>query len=217
MTTRAGELKSVFKGGESELLNEIARLAIFYEDLRLEINELRILHRRIVELGEPNLDYNVSYYLRRSLATLVEFRGTFVQVKQCKEFRESEHKLNQLHATYISEADKFFNKNWARIKDLRNEFAGHIQASAVKFATKNFDRHVGTITWNPAPESWATEIECDFAGMVLNGVISSKLQAGRGTLDEWQKALEMISSGFNHAQAAMVALVHAFLLDRFGK
>ena len=52
--------------------------------------------------------------------------------------------------------------------------------------------------------------------MILAGVISSKLQSGTDAAEELKKAVDMLSKAFNHAQAAMVALVHAFLWDSFG-
>jgi len=215
--TRFAELKRVFRGGQSELLNGIARLAILYEDLRLEMGEFHSLHRSVIELGESDMDHRVSYFLRRSLATLVEFRGALTVVRKTHEFKKAEPGLTALDARYIADADRFLQQNWAQIKELRNEFAGHIQAGAVDFAMKHLTNEVGKVTWNPDPDKWTLGIECDFAGVVLAGVISSKLQAGGDVLAELRKALEILSLGLNHAQAAMVALVHAFLWDSFGR
>ena len=82
---------------------------------------------------------------------------------------------------------------------------------------RHLTNEVGKVTWNPDPDAWTVGIECDFAGVVLAGVISSKLQSGGDVRAELRKALEIISQGLNHAQAAMGALVHAFLWDSFGK
>lgn len=215
--TRVGELRRIFRDGQSELLNGIARLSIFYEDLRLEMGEFRGLHRSVIEQGEPDRDNRVTYFLRRALATLVEFRGSLTRVLMTDEFKRAQSGLTAMDAKYIADADNFLQQNWTQIKELRNEFAGHIQARAVDFAIKHLSNEVGKVTWNPDPDVWTVGIECDFAGVVLAGVISSKLQSGSDVLGELQKALGIISQGFNHAQAAMVALVHAFLWERFGK
>ncbi len=215
--TRVGELRRVFRGGQSELLNGIARLAILYEDLRLEMCELRSLHRSVIELGESGLDHRVSYFLRRSLATLVEFRGGLTAVRMTDEFKKAEPALTDLDVRCIADADEFLQQKWTLIKELRNEFAGHIQARAVKFAVEHLTDEVGRVTWNPAPDAWTVGIECDFAGVLLAGVISSKFQAGGDVLAELRRAMDVLSVGFGHAQAAMVALVHAFLWDSFGR
>jgi hypothetical protein len=71
--TRVAELRKVFRGGESELLNGIARLAILYEDLRLEMNEFRRLQKLVVERDEPDTDNRTPYFLRNAIGTLAEF------------------------------------------------------------------------------------------------------------------------------------------------
>lgn len=214
--TRVAELRMVFKGGRSELLNGIARLAILYEDLRLEMKEFQGLHRKVIQLGEPDTDNRVTYFLRRGLETLVEFGSGLSVIRKADEFKKAASGLMALDARCIADADKFIQQNWTRIKELRNEFAGHIKASAVTFAVEHLTDEVGRVTWNPASDAWSVGIECDFAGVLLAGVISSKLQPGGDVLTELRKAFEILSQGFNHAQGAMVALVHAFLWDRFG-
>jgi hypothetical protein len=60
-------------------------------------------------------------------------------------------------------------------------------------------------------------LECDFAGQIVVGAISSKLPANTDVQAEAQNALGVIIDGFVHVQAAMCALAHAFLWDRFGR
>jgi len=215
--TRFAELQRVFRSGQSDLLNTIARLAILYEDLRLEMREFQKSHTAVIELGEEDTENRVPYFLRRALETLVEFGRGLNALRGMAEFKSATPSLAPLDAKYIIDADKFIQHNWARIKELRNEFAGHIQADAVEFAVKHLTNEVGKVTWNPDPSGWTVGIECDFAGVLLAGVISSKLQSGTDVMSELRKALEIVAQGFNHAQAAMLALVHAFLWDSFGK
>jgi hypothetical protein len=214
--TRVGELRRVFKGGESELLNNISRLAILYEDLRLEMKEFEKLQQTVMEEGQPDSDNRVPYFLRRSLATLVEFRGALTTIRKSAEFKLAEPNLTTLDARCILDADRFLQQNWTQIKDLRNEFAGHIQIGPIESTMKNLTNDVGKVTWNPDSAGWTVGIECDFAATLLAGVITSSLPVGSDVLGEFRKAVEVISDEFNHAQAAMVALVHAFLWDRFG-
>jgi hypothetical protein len=215
--TRIAELRRVFKGGQSELLNGIARLAILYEDLRLEMNEFQTAHRKVIELGEGDTEGRVLYFLRRALETLVEFGRGLNVIRSMDEFKKASPGLTALDTRYIADADRFILQNWTRIKELRNEFAGHIQAEAVEFAVKHLTSEVGKVTWNPDSDAWTVGIECDFTRVLLAGAISSKFQSGSDVPAELRKALEMLSQGFNHVQGAMVALVHAFLWESFGE
>src|SRR5262249_31273982 len=84
------------------------------------------------------------------------------------------------------------------------------------FALSHFKEEVGHVTWNRNSDGWTMKLECDFAWQILAGAISSRLQAGTDVRLELHKALDILSKGFIHAQAAMCALVHAFLWDSFG-
>jgi hypothetical protein len=210
-----GELRKIFKGGRSELLTGIARLAILYEDLRLEMKEFQGLHHKVIVLGGTDTDNRGIYFLRRALETLVEFGRGLNTIRRMSEFKTAEPGLTKLDAGFIADADKFLQQNWARLKDLRNEFAGHIQSEGVRFALEHLTNEVGLVTWKPVPDAWTVGIECEFAGVLLAGAISSKLQGGTDVLTELNTALDILAKGFGHAQGAMVALVHAFLWERF--
>ena len=214
-TTRFGNLGRVFKDGESDLLVGIARLSVLYEDLRLEIEELRIVQAK-PEAERTSADqYRVMYFLRRALSTLIEFRGGLTTVRLTPEFKSTS--LSTMDEGYIARADQYLQQHWPKIKDLRNEFGGHVQLPGVRFATQHFSDVVDKVTWNQSSNGWSMWLECDFAGHVVAGAISSKLTAGADVRSELRTALTIISEGFVHAQAAMVALVHAFVWDRFGR
>jgi hypothetical protein len=214
-TTRFGNLGRVFKDGESELLVGIARLSVLYEDLRLELAELHEVNTKPEEERTAADQYRVMYFLRRALSTLIEFRGGLTTVCLTQEFKNAT--LSSWESAYIARADSFLQAHWDKLKALRNEFGGHVKLPGITFATEHFSDVVGSVTWNRSREEWSMGLECDFAGHVVAGAISSKLVAGTDVRTELHTALSIISDGFLHAQAAMVALVHAFLWDRFGR
>lgn len=214
-TTRFGNLGRIFKEGESDLLNGIARLSVLYEDLRLELEELRIVQEKPEEERTAADQYRVMYFLRRALSTLIEFRGGLTTVRLTPEFKSAS--LSTMDEGYIAKADQYLQEHWPKIKDLRNEFGGHVQLQGVRFATQHFSDVIGSVTWNRATDGWSMALECEFAGHVVAGAISSKLATGTDVRAELRTALQIISDGFLHAQAAMVAFVHAFLWDRFGQ
>ena len=215
--SRFGDLGNVFKSGTSELLNAIARLAVLYEDLRLELQELRAIEWKMAHTEESLPEYRVIYFLRRALSTLVEFRGTLTVVRKSSEFKQAEWTLTAMDAGNITGADRFLQQNWQQINECRNTFGAHIQHSGVEFATSNLTGVVGSVTWNSAADGLPMGLECDFAAQIVAGAFSSRLQTGADVRTEAQNALAVISEGFVHTQAAMCALVHAFLWNRFEK
>jgi len=215
--SRVGNVGRIFDAGRSELLNEIARLSIFYEDLRLEMLALRELHAKATELN-TDLAYQVMYYMRRGLATLEEFRSGLACVRRLAEFKSAERRwMTKLDATLVVDADRHFQKHAREIKALRNEFAGHIGINSVRVGLENFADLPGGISWTTGVDGWTMGLECEFAGAVLASVISANLQNGSNVRDELRRANEIMMTGFHHAQASMCALAHAFLWDHFGR
>ncbi len=105
------------------------------------------------------------------------------------------------------------------MKELRNEIGGHLDLRNVEFATSNFTpKFVGKVTWDKSTrENYAPPLQLHYANEIMAGVVSSKLQNGVDMVVELRAALELIMEGYQHANAAMYALVHAFLWDRFGR
>ena len=187
---------------------------MLYEDLRLEIRELRAIDEAYRATGKPIPEFRVIYFLRRALGTLCEFRRGLTAVRICAEFKDAKSGLNVLDARSIASADTFLQKNWQQIKDFRNEFGAHMQEAGVRFAAKNLDGIIGSITWNHGSNMG---LECDFAAQIVAGAIVSKLPPSSDPKAEASKALQTVIEAFVHVQAAMCALAHAFLWTRFGK
>src|SRR5579884_1791125 len=160
-TTRFADLGRVFKSGESMMLTSIARLAVLYEDLRLEITELRTIHAMHGATEAPIPDYRAIYFLRRAINTLDEFRRGLTAVRKYDEFKQAERNLTSLDANSILSADRFLQKNLKQINDFRNEFGAHIQEQGVRFAVENLGGAVGSITWNSALDG-LMGLECGF-------------------------------------------------------
>jgi hypothetical protein len=214
--TRLSRLDQVFRYGKSELLNRLARLSVLYEDFRIEWYALRgdIPFGDLDTIGNK---YRTVYFLRRSLATLNEYQGGLTQVLTTDEFKRAKPGLSEMDASEIVAANSYFQKNTQRIKELRNEFGGHLKLASVEFATTHFSSDVfGKVTWD-SPKTEGLSLELHYANEVVAGAISSRLQGGANLVDELRTALEVIMQGYVHVQGSMLALTHAFLWDRFGR
>jgi hypothetical protein len=143
--TRFGNLGRVFKEGESELLIGIARLSVLFEDLRLELDALRAVQDKPEAERTSDDQYRVMYFLRRSLSTLIEFRGGLTTVRLTAEYKQAS--LTPMDDGYINRAEQFLQQHWDRLKELRNEFGGHLQLPGIRFATQHLSDVVGSVTW----------------------------------------------------------------------
>jgi hypothetical protein len=90
--TRFGNLGQVFREGESELLNEVARVTILYEDLRLELGELRVINERRDAKGPMDGDdFRVAYFMRRALVTLIGISSRAYDAAQNRRFQTANY------------------------------------------------------------------------------------------------------------------------------
>ena len=216
-TSRFGSLQRVFRGGESPLLNHVARLSVLYEDFRIERGALLAEETSLGEIDTLGQHYRTMYFIRRSLGTLIEFQGGLTQLMSLGEFKAARQRLSKKDGDCIDAANLYFQKHAARMKELRNEFGGHLKASAIEFCTSSFPPDlVGKVTWNSSNVKGRLWLELHYANELVAGVISSKLQ-GVSVQDELVNALAMIFDSYGHVLAATYALVHAFLWDRFGR
>src|SRR5579862_5472808 len=134
--TRFGRLDRVFKNGGSDLLNAIARLAVLYEDFRIEKGGLPPPEGALGELDTLGHSYRLIYFLRRSVATLTEFHGGLTTIQQMPEFKAAKASLSKQDAKYIDQANHYFQEHRERLKELRNAFGGHLKQESVTLAVK---------------------------------------------------------------------------------
>jgi hypothetical protein len=215
-TSRCARLQRVFRAGESPLLNCVARLSVLYEDLRVEHGALQARESSLGEIDALGLHYRTMYFVRRSLGTILEFQGGLTQLTASPEFKASSPHLLNMDAEHIDAANRYFQNHVQRLKELRNEFGGHLKISAVEFATRNFGPEVvGRVTWDSSYSETHLSLELHYANEVMAGVISSKLQ-GVDITNELANALTVIFDSYRHISGATAALVHAFLWERFG-
>jgi hypothetical protein len=217
ITARFANLGRVFKGGESDLLNQVACLAVLYEDLRIELNGLKTGEERLGDLDTLGWNYRFFYFLRRSLVTLCEFRGALTRIGMSPEFKEAKDALALHHRQHIADADRFFQEHADLLKGLRNDLGGHLKDRVVKFAAGHLDNAVGKAIWNSSPEGEVLALELHFALDVVCQSLCSKFEEGKDAVEELHRITEVVFAGFLHVQAAMYAIARAFLWDEFGR
>jgi hypothetical protein len=190
---------------------------VLYEDFRIERGALLAAEGSLGEIDTLGNHYRTMYFIRRLLGTLHEFQGCLTQLLATREFKDAKHQLFEKHRDHIDSANLYFQRHVERMKDLRNEFGGHLKATAVEFATRTFaPEAIGKVSFdssNPTERLW---LELHYANELVVGIISSKVQGG-DVHQELVKALEMIFDSYGHVLGATYALVHGFIWNRFGR
>src|SRR5262245_61397739 len=134
--TRFAPIRKVFAQGRSSLMDCLAQISVLYEDLRIETFALTANKKEVKRLDVLDRRYRVHYFLRRSIATLLEFSGSLVKLSRTEEFKadkrasfhqdasKAKKSQRELFDT-VSKALRFFNDHHSLLRDLRNAVGGH--------------------------------------------------------------------------------------------
>lgn len=154
-------------------MDSLAQMSVLYEDLRIETFALTANDKEVERLDHLDKGYRVHYFLRRSMATLLEFRGALLRMSRTGEFkaertscfhrdasltRKSQRELFDM----VSDALTFFDNHHDVLKSLRNAVGGHFSDRAAHQATANVDPNAigklevtfdksrrGAVEWTP--------------------------------------------------------------------
>jgi hypothetical protein len=73
--TRVAPIRRILTAAEPEVMVQLLRLIVLYEDLKLELAGLHVLRDR--NFDEVSLHYRQMYFVRRAFATLWEMDSAF--------------------------------------------------------------------------------------------------------------------------------------------
>jgi hypothetical protein len=197
---RAKELTRVFTPSGSNFSAKIARLGPLYEDLRIET--FGIAEDEIPAMDQLDVNYRPVYFLRRSIATLLEFAEAIRHIEESPDFSLVARGLaaNPKLEQYWIKASKFFDRKDEQLRRFRNDFGGHFGLEAARWAILNVDRastdgiEVGKLLY------------LRFAGEI---VATAMQRQGSGSNRE-QKIRNLIATRCVHC------LVTCYLWEKFG-
>jgi len=220
-------LQRVFAQGRSPLMDCLAQMSVLYEDLRIETFALTANEDEVKRLDCLDHKYRINYFLRRSIATLLEFRGCLIKMSRTEEFRtersssfnpdapKSRKSQRELFAT-VSKALRFFDLHHALLKALRNAVGGHFNDMAAAQATSNVGPEaVGRleVIFDNARRGAGPKLH--YAGEIAATAFAKSLPGIKPRQEEIDDAIQMISEGYAHAVRSAHALVILFLWERF--
>jgi hypothetical protein len=136
--TRMRQLRHVLPPSPKSLLHEnIARLAVLYEDLRIELTAASA--SLIRKLDRVDSRYRRNYFLRKCIGTIVEFAEAIRFLDGSPEFKVIKSNFSTDILKYWTEGVKFVRKHERFLKSVRNDIGGHFGTNAAKYAVLNLD------------------------------------------------------------------------------
>jgi hypothetical protein len=212
--TRAKDLQRVFTLPAKRLLHaHIARLSVLYEDLRIEA--YGIVEESLPALDSNDADYRKNYFLRRSIATLIEFAEEIRLLDKLDDFDEIKSTFTDVSLIRWNKAVRFFGRYESYLKKIRHDTGGHFGLPAAIYAVSDI------------PASYAGKIEIvrggnDGAGVKLHFAgqiaLSAMFRHRKGSSDDYhfRYLLRLAITGYRHAARTVHCIVAFYLWEKFG-
>lgn len=206
---RAKELRRVFIASESNFGAKVARLGVLYEDLRIET--FGIAEDDIPAMDQLDVRYRRAYFLRRSIATLLEFAEAIRHVEQCPEFESIARMLgkNPTLERYWRRASRFFDRKDEQLQRFRNDFGGHFGLEAARWAVLNLD---GDATDGIEAGKY---LYLRFAGEIA-ATAMQRQGFGRNREQKIRNLIRLSRAGYRHATRCVHCVVTCYLWGKFG-
>ncbi len=212
---RVRELREVF--GHVSVSNFeaiVARLAVLYEDLRIEL--YGIAEDSIPALEQLDVRYRRIYFLRKSIGTLWEFAEAIEHLQRCPEFRIVSAEFTPEILRYRVRAAGFFKRNARRLKLIRNDTGGHFGLEAARYAALNFapDAVMGIELAEPFTKRG--RVLLNFSGEV---VATAMLRNTVGVNREHKitRLIRLARTGYRQATRCVHCDSYCYLWGKFGK
>jgi hypothetical protein len=208
-------------------MDGIAQLSVLYEDLRIETFALTSSDEEVKRLDCLDKRYRVHYFLRRSIATLFEFRGALIKTWKTAEFKAAHMSATDANAPLslksrnvlfakIADSLRFFERHHPLIEALRNAVGGHFNDDAAALATRNLHPDAMSkleIIFHPYGKGGGPKLH--YAGEIAAMAFTKSLPGIKPRAEEIEDAICMIRDAYSQAAQAMHALIVLFVWDRF--
>lgn len=213
--TRVAPLRRILTGSEPDIMVQLVRLIVLYEDLKLEVAGLHIAHDK--ELDEVSKHYRQMYFVRRAFATLWEMDSAFHKLNMLNAFKVQKRCLDRRRLKSWIAAVRFFSTTKKFIDNQRNAYGGHVTDDVARFALSQIDPMddtVGALEVKISDDQ-TNHLVFEFA----QTIVSQALFIGRGDRDRTeflQESFQILTSAARHAAHATQILADVYILPSFG-
>ena len=213
--SRVKPIRKILTATEPDVMKQLVRLIIFYEDLKLERGLMRLPKNKV--LDEVSEHYRHAYLLRRFFATLLEVDSALIQLNTHATFKLELRKFSTNQLRNWQEAIDFFAKNKAVIKDRRNVYGAHIHADFAKYILSlrdDSEESVGVFEVR-LNDDRSEHYVFKFA----ETLVDVGLFYDRGEQEQREfmaESMALVSAAFQHAALAITTLADHYILPTFG-
>jgi hypothetical protein len=213
--TRVAPFRRILTAAEPEVMVQVVRLVVLYEDLKLEVAGLHVPSDK--EFDEVSIHYRELYFVRRAFATLWEMDSAIHKLNMLKEFKVRKRSLDRRRLRDWTAAVMFFSKTKKFIDSQRNAYGGHVTDDVARFILSKVDQNdesVGSLEIKIAHDH-THRLVFKFAEQL----VSHALFVDRGEREHEEflnESFETLVKAVRHATYAAQILADVYVLPSFG-
>jgi hypothetical protein len=198
-------LTEVFTADRGEMLHaHMARLAVLYEDLQIELTAMTAVSIPVLDITEAS--YRRNYSLRRCIATLVEFAEAIRLLDECPEFQALKSSFGTEAGDYWDKGICYLRKHESFLELVRIDIGGHFGHKAALFAVANLEPDiVGKIERRDDKT-----IHLNFAEEIASSAFGRHLE-GSTSQHKFSRLMRIVQVGFRHATQCTHCIVYFYL------
>jgi hypothetical protein len=210
------KLREVFDPSSLEFNAILVRLSVLFEDLRIEESGSRL--EKMEEIDVLGKSYRQIYFLRRSIASLVEFAGAAEMLDQRPEFRKVKKKADAETAERWDAALKYF-KEWKEyLKARRGDFGAHFDHAPTMHAIKEMNPGtVGQLVVVKHVEEQKGGVRLKYAHEIVAAAMTHRKPDAQSEREWFHDMFIVVRAGMQEAVKAIHSLSIMYLLEKFGR
>ncbi len=220
---RYAKLRRLFPGDLDKLTNSgIARLCVLFEDLRIEIAGLSLPRPSLKDERGLAAGFDVAghelrsfYFLRRSIATCVEFAEAIRLLDQASDFKKLVARFPAEGQTTWRESLNYFGRKEKFWKEIRNDVGGHFGSKASEFAVESFLPDAGGSIEVHLNHDGKGGAILGFASEIAATALLRRLPGGTHK-EKSKNLIDEVMTAFPHAIRAVECIVNDHMWDRAG-
>ena len=212
---RVKPIRKILTATEPDVMVQIVRLIVLYEDLKLERGLMQLPENKV--LDEVSEHYRRTYALRRFFATLLEVDSALIQLNAHATSKLELPKFQANQRRDWKAAIDFFAEKKAVIKARRNAYGGHFQANVPKYILGLLDdseESVGVLEVRLSDDH-----SHHYVFKFAETLVDAGLFYDRGEQERREFMAEnmtLVLDAIRHAALAIGALADRYILPTFG-
>jgi hypothetical protein len=213
--TRAAPIRRILTAAEPDIMVQLVRLIVLYEDLKLEVAGLHVPPDK--QFDEVSEHYRQMYFVRRAFATLWEMDSAFHKLNCLKEFKDRKKGFDRRRLKDWTAAIKFFSKAKRFIDSQRNSYGGHVTDALARFVLSKVEQTDDTAGALEVRISDDRTIRYVFK--FAETIVSQAMFVDGGERDQsefMRESFQTLMDAVTHAAHATQILADTYILPSFG-